>query len=109
MVHLTPFRKYTLLTHLSDKVKSIIRKNQSTMSTQAKSTNNGLIPKPPGRRSRDFNIFDEMKADGKVEIDKETYNNLIVSSLNGLYQQTRANLQSQNSVHIAVTLGARAG
>jgi len=49
------------------------------MVTRARSTNDELIPKPHGRRSRDFNIFEEMKAEGRVEINKDTYNNLIVS------------------------------
>ena len=48
-------------------------------STRAKSTSDELIPKPPGRRSRDFNIFEEMKAEGRIEIDKDMYNRLTVS------------------------------
>ena len=63
-----------------EKAKSIIRKNKSTtVATQAKHTNDSLIPLPHGRRSCDFNIFNEMKADGRVEITYETYTKLIVS------------------------------
>ncbi|KAF9790960.1 hypothetical protein BJ322DRAFT_1038981, partial [Thelephora terrestris] len=48
------------------KAKSIIRSNKAT--TNAQSANAELIPKPSGRRSRDFNILEEIK---------ETYNSLI--------------------------------
>ncbi|KAF9643472.1 hypothetical protein BDM02DRAFT_3132408 [Thelephora ganbajun] len=58
-----------------DKAKSIIHENRST--TEARSTNVGLIPKPCGRRSCDFKIYDEMQVKGKVKISKNTYKNLI--------------------------------
>ena len=67
------------LINLPDKAKTIIRNNKAQV--KAKGVKEGLIPKPVGRRSRDFNIFDEMQADGKIEVTKDTYNNLIVSRL----------------------------
>lgn len=58
-------------------MKSIVRKNKQA---EAKSANADLIPKPVGRRSRNFNIFNEMNARPKVvQVSKATYNNLIVS------------------------------
>jgi hypothetical protein len=65
------------LTNSLEKAKSIIRSNKAT--TNAQSANAELIPKPSGRRSRDFNILEEMRYKGKVEVSKETYNSLIVS------------------------------
>ena len=91
-----------LLTRLPEKAKTIIRKNKMTTVTRARGTNKGLIPKPPGRRSRDFNIFEEMKAGGRVEINKDTYNNLIVSRLIGLQLPKHPNFQQQNCIHDAV-------
>ena len=39
-----------------------------------------MIPKPAGRFSRDFNIFEGMNARPDIDqISKATYNNLIVS------------------------------
>jgi hypothetical protein len=96
---MSPLADRQLLTCSSEKAKSIIRNNKQT---QAKSANVSLIPKPPGRRSRDFNIFDEMKANGKVKITKATYKNLIVSRLGGLHLSKHANFWWQNSIHLAV-------
>jgi hypothetical protein len=66
-----------LLTNTQDKAKSIIRSNKAE--ARAQSTNDGLIPKPKGRRSRDFNILEMMNEQREEPIPKETYNNLIVS------------------------------
>ena len=80
----TPLANLRVLTCLPEKAKSIIRKSRlAAGATQAKSVNDGLIPRPPGRQIRDFNIFEEMKAKGRVEISKETYKKLIVSQLDG--------------------------
>ena len=65
------------LIHLLDKVKTIIYSNKALI--KAKSVSQGLIPRPGGRHSCDFSIFDEMQADGKIEVTKDTYKNLIVS------------------------------
>ncbi|KAF9791034.1 hypothetical protein BJ322DRAFT_1104689 [Thelephora terrestris] len=74
--HLTTLQgMYTEQGRKYDKAKSIIRSMKAT--SQAKSVQDELIPKPAGRRSRDFNIFEEMQHEGKVTIDKDTYNNLI--------------------------------
>ena len=40
-----------------------------------------LIWKPDGRPSHDFNIFEKMQDEGNVDLNKDTYNNLIVSGL----------------------------
>ncbi|KAF9781750.1 hypothetical protein BJ322DRAFT_1111676 [Thelephora terrestris] len=66
---------YTTQGKKYEKAKSIIRSNKAT--TDAQSANAELIPQPSGRRSRDFNIFEEMQYKGKVEVSKETYNSLI--------------------------------
>ncbi|KAF9790555.1 hypothetical protein BJ322DRAFT_1037177, partial [Thelephora terrestris] len=66
---------YTTQGKKYEKAKSIIRSNKAT--TNAQSANAELIPKPSGRRSRDFNILEEMRYKGKVEVSKETYNSLI--------------------------------
>jgi hypothetical protein len=46
---------------------------------KAKSVSDGLIEKPQGRRSRDYNTFEEMASKREAGLDKETYNNLIAS------------------------------
>ena len=62
----------------SEKAKSIIRKGKTL--TQAKNTNAKLVPKPAGRRSRNFNIFEAMNSRPDiVQVSKATYKNLIVS------------------------------
>jgi len=43
-----------------------------------------------------------MGADGKVEITKDEYNNLLVSRLGGFQLLNHTNLRWQNSIHIAV-------
>jgi hypothetical protein len=78
------------LTRFSDKAKSIIRSMKAT--SQAKSIQDELIPKPAGRRSRDFNIFEEMQHEGKVTINKDMYNNLIVSRSGQFRLQNHTNL-----------------
>jgi hypothetical protein len=77
----TPVGSERLLITPTAKSKSIIQKLKSP--TQAKSVKKALIPKPPGRPSRDFNIFEKMKHEGEVEISKDTYNNIIVSRPGG--------------------------
>ena len=67
------------LINLPDKAKTIICNNKAQV--KAKGVKEGLIPKPVGCHSCDFNIFDKMQADGKIEVTKDTYNNLIVSRL----------------------------
>ena len=83
MTTATPSAAGRLLNDLPDKAKTIIRNNRTT--TQANSVNIGLVPKPPGRRSRDFTIFDKMQAGGKIEVSKDTYNNLLVSGLGRIH------------------------
>jgi hypothetical protein len=62
----------------SKKAKYIIRK--SKQATAAKSATANVIPKPAGRRSRNFNIFDEMNSRPHiVEVSKAAYKDLIVS------------------------------
>jgi hypothetical protein len=78
----TPSSNVQLLISLPEKAKTTIQ-NNATSATQAKSVKDGLIPKPPGRRSRDFNIFEEMNKH-HVKISKDTYNNMIVSRLEQL-------------------------
>jgi len=62
-----------------EKAKTIIRTKKTTV--RAGNAGGGLIKKPAGRRSRDFNILEMMRdGDGdkrKVEISKDTYKNLI--------------------------------
>jgi hypothetical protein len=60
---------------LPEKAKSLIQKAKLAKSAAAE-----LVPKPRGRRSRDFNIFDAMNAyPERVQVTKASYNNLIVS------------------------------
>jgi hypothetical protein len=73
----SPWANKQQLIHLSEKAKSIIRKYKP--STPATKT---LIPKPCGRRSRDFNIFTEMNVKpDQVQVLMATYCDLIVSQL----------------------------
>ena len=91
-----------LLTKLTDKAKSIIRRNKAT--AQAESAKDDLIPKPAGRRSRDFNIFEAMQGKGKkkLTVTKDTYNGLIVSRLDWFHLLDRANPQRQSYIHKGV-------
>ena len=91
-----------LLTKLTDKAKSIIRRNKAT--AQAESAKDDLIPKPAGRRSRDFNIFEEMQGKGKkkLTITKDTYNGLIVSGSEWFHLPDHTNPQPQSYIHKGV-------
>lgn len=64
--------------------------------------NTELIPKLPGRRSRDFNLFDAMQADGKVKLAKSTYKTLIVSHLGWLHLFDHVDHWLQASVQTAI-------
>jgi hypothetical protein len=61
-----------------------------------------LILKPRGRRSRDFKIIEAMQADGKVEVSRTTYKNLIVSRPGWSCSLDCVNLQPQSYVRFAV-------
>jgi len=68
---------FTILINPSGKAKVVIHNNKGT--TNAKSINTGLIPKPPGCCSCDFNLFKAMNVKDSVKLDKVTYKGLIVS------------------------------
>jgi hypothetical protein len=63
-----------------------------------------LIPKLRGRRSRDFKIIEAMQADGKVEVSRTTYKNLIVRRLGWFCSSNPADLQPQSYVCFAVDI-----
>jgi len=93
-------RLLTILMNSSGKAKVIIHNNKAT--TNAKSVNTGLIPKPPGRRSRDFNLFDAMNVKDRVKLDKATYKGLIVSLPGPLCSRNYTNSYQQNYIHFTV-------
>lgn len=85
-----------MLTNSPAKAKAIIRENRKV--PKAVSVSAGSIPKPVGRRSRDFNIFTEMQAEGEVDISKKTYTDLIVSYLSWLELYPRTTLTSSGRI-----------
>ncbi|KAF9643140.1 hypothetical protein BDM02DRAFT_3132628 [Thelephora ganbajun] len=74
---MTPLANAQLLIEPPEKAKSIIQSNKAM--TQAKSVKAGLIPKPPGRCSHNYVLFDEMQGKGEntLVVTRDTYNNLI--------------------------------
>ena len=72
-----PLPDGSLLIYLPDKAKSIIRNYQAQ--AEIITSTQELIPKPAGRRSRDFTIFVAMQGDGKAKVSKDMYINLQVS------------------------------
>ena len=80
---MAPSTNKQLLTTPSEKAKAAIRNRDAVI--RAKSAGLGaegaLIKKPAGRHGHDYNIHYEMKNNGKVEVSKDEYNNIVVSGL----------------------------
>jgi hypothetical protein len=92
-----PVSQQQILTSPPDKAKNIIRSKKTTV--QAKNAGEGLIKKPHGRRSRDYNILEEMRSGGRVEISKDKYNNLIVSKVGRFRLLSPVDLRRQCYLH----------
>jgi len=84
----------TTTDQLVEKAKSTISANK----TKAKNANNDLIQKPRGRCSRDYQLFDRMEADGKVDLTEDTYNELVVSEWEQFYSLIHTDLWLQASI-----------
>ena len=66
----------------TEKAKRIIRDNKSATAAKSTCAKPPMIPRPRGRASRDYNVYDEMQVKDRIEFDKGMYNNIIVSPFN---------------------------